>query len=70
MYSLLRSQPEWQMNLLPPLLTAAQQNISWCQHLAPFFHLSLIDISALQQLICRGFAFDYLDGNPLQKKRV
>lgn len=56
------------MPLLPtPSLTAAQQNISWYHHLALFIPLHLGYITALQQLLCRCFAFDYLDGNTLKK---
>ncbi len=72
-FPLLRSQHEWQTAPLPPSLTAAQESIGWCQHLVLIFPLWLGDMPALvkaflEQTLRPGFAFEYVDGNPMGKK--
>ena len=72
-FPLLRSQQEWQTTPLPASLTAAQEAISWCQHLVLIFPLWLGDMPALvkaflEQVLRPGFAFEYVEGNPLGKK--
>ncbi|GHE22234.1 NAD(P)H-dependent oxidoreductase [Halomonas urumqiensis] len=72
-FPLLHSQKEWQAGPLPTSLTAAQEAIGWCQHLVLFFPLWLGDMPALvkaflEQVLRPGFAFEYVEGNPLGKK--
>lgn len=72
-FPLLCSQQEWQTAPLPPSLTAAQESIGWCQHLVLIFPLWLGDMPALvkaflEQVLRPGFAFEYVDGNPMGKK--
>ncbi|WP_404374589.1 NAD(P)H-dependent oxidoreductase [Vreelandella aquamarina] len=72
-FPLLRSQQEWQTSPLPASLTAAQESIGWCQHLVLIFPLWLGDMPALvkaflEQVLRPGFAFEYVEGNPLGKK--
>ena len=72
-FPLLRSQQEWQTPPLPASLTAAQKSIDWCQHLVLIFPLWLGDMPALvkaflEQVLRPGFAFEYVEGNPLGKK--
>lgn len=72
-FPLLRSQQEWQTTSLPASLKAAQESIGWCQHLVLIFPLWLGDMPALvkaflEQVLRPGFAFTYVEGNPLGKK--
>lgn len=72
-FPLLRSQQEWQTASLPASLKAAQESIGWCQHLVLIFPLWLGDMPALvkaflEQVLRPGFAFSYVEGNPLGKK--
>ncbi|MCG6658583.1 NAD(P)H-dependent oxidoreductase [Halomonas campisalis] len=72
-FPLLRSQKEWKAAPLPASLTAAQEAIGWCQHLVLFFPLWLGDMPALvkgflEQVLRPGFAFEYVEGNPLGRK--
>jgi putative NADPH-quinone reductase len=72
-FPLLRSQQEWKASPLPESLRAAQEAIGWCQHLALVFPLWLGDMPALvkaflEQVLRPGFAFEYVEGNPLGKK--
>ncbi|UXZ55345.1 NAD(P)H-dependent oxidoreductase [Halomonas sp. 7T] len=72
-FPLLRSQQEWQTTSLPASLKAAQESIGWCQHLVLIFPLWLGDMPALvkaflEQVLRPGFAFSYVEGNPLGKK--
>jgi putative NADPH-quinone reductase len=72
-FPLLRSQKEWETTPLPDSLTAAQASIAWCHHLALFFPLWLGDMPALvkaflEQVLRPGFAFEYVEGNPLGRK--
>ena len=70
---LLESQREWQDGDLPAGLQEAQDAIRWCQHLVLVFPLWLGDMPALvkaflEQVLRPGFAFEYVEGNPLGKK--
>jgi putative NADPH-quinone reductase len=72
-FPLLRSQQEWKESPLPESLTAAQEAIGWCQHLVLIFPLWLGDMPALvkaflEQMLRPGFAFEYVEGNPLGRK--
>lgn len=72
-FPLLCSQKEWQTTPLPASLTTAQESIGWCQHLVLLFPLWLGDMPALvkaflEQVLRPGFAFEYVEGNPLGKK--
>ncbi|MGM0783702.1 MAG: NAD(P)H-dependent oxidoreductase [Pseudomonadota bacterium] len=72
-FPLLRSQQEWKESPPPASLVAAQEAIGWCQHLVLFFPLWLGDMPALvkaflEQALRPGFAFEYVEGNPLGKK--
>ncbi|WP_299316209.1 NAD(P)H-dependent oxidoreductase [uncultured Halomonas sp.] len=72
-FPVLRSQKEWKNTPTPASLTAAQEDIAWCQHLVLFFPLWLGDMPALvkaflEQVLRPGFAFEYEEGNPLGKK--
>lgn len=70
---MLRSQQEWKEFPPPASLKAAQDAIGWCQHLVLFFPLWLGDMPALvkaflEQVLRPGFAFEYVEGNPLGRK--
>jgi len=72
-FPVLRSQKEWKTTPLPASLTAAQEAIAWSQHLVLFFPLWLGDMPALvkaflEQVLRPGFAFEYVEGNPMGKK--
>ena len=72
-FPLLRSQRAWKVAPLPSSLAEAQEAIGWCQHLVLFFPLWLADMPALvkaflEQVMRPGFAFEYVDGNPMGKK--
>ncbi|EWH02239.1 NAD(P)H-dependent oxidoreductase [Halomonas sp. BC04] len=72
-FPLLRSQKAWKGDPLPAGLQEAQNAIAWCQHLVLFFPLWLADMPALvkaflEQVMRPGFAFEYVDSNPLGKK--
>lgn len=72
-FPLLRSQKAWKEEPLPTGLQEAQDAIAWCHHLVLFFPLWLADMPALlkaflEQVMRPGFAFEYVDGNPLGKK--
>ncbi|SDK16388.1 NAD(P)H-dependent oxidoreductase [Billgrantia gudaonensis] len=72
-FPLLRSPQEWKESPLPTSLAAAQQDIGWCRHLVLFFPLWLGDMPAmvkafLEQALRPGFAFEYVEGNPLGRK--
>ncbi|PWV74853.1 NAD(P)H-dependent oxidoreductase [Halomonas sp. A11-A] len=70
---LLRSQKAWKTDPLPDALADAQVSIAWCQHLVLCFPLWLGDMPALvkaflEQVLRPGFAFEYVEGNPLGRK--
>ncbi|MDR5893493.1 NAD(P)H-dependent oxidoreductase [Halomonas mongoliensis] len=72
-FPVLRSQKEWKTTPLPASLTAAQEAIAWSQHLVLFFPLWLGDMPALvkaflEQVLRPGFAFEYVEGNPMGRK--
>ncbi|MFO8045580.1 MAG: NAD(P)H-dependent oxidoreductase [Halomonas sp.] len=72
-FPLLRSQKAWKTAPLPASLKEAQEAIGWCQHLVLFFPLWLGDMPALvkaflEQVLRPGFAFEYVEGNPLGRK--
>ncbi len=72
-FPVLRSQKEWKNTPVPASLTAAQKDIAWCQHLVLVFPLWLGDMPALvkaflEQVLRPGFAFEYVEGNPLGRK--
>ncbi|AMD00843.1 FMN-dependent NADH-azoreductase [Halomonas chromatireducens] len=74
-FPLLRSQKAWKEEPLPAALQEAQDAIAWCRHLVLFFPLWLADMPALvkaflEQVMRPGFAFEYVEGNPLGKKRL
>ncbi|WP_290783418.1 NAD(P)H-dependent oxidoreductase [Halomonas sp.] len=69
----LRSQKEWKTTPLPASLKTAQEAIGWCHHLVLYFPLWLGDMPALvkaflEQVLRPGFAFEYVEGNPLGRK--
>lgn len=72
-FPLLRSQQDWMHGEVPATLKPAQDDIRWADHLVFFFPLWLGDMPALlkaflEQIARPGFAFDYVEGNPLGKK--
>ena len=72
-FPLLRSQKDWMTGEVPATLRPAQETVRWADHLVFFFPLWLGDMPALlkgflEQLARPGFAFDYVEGNPLGKK--
>lgn len=72
-FPLLRSQHDWMHGEVPAVLKPAQDDIRWANHLVFFFPLWLGDMPAvlkafLEQIARPGFAFDYVEGNPLGKK--
>jgi len=72
-FPLLRSQREWEHELLPATLRQAQADISWAQHLVIFFPLWLGDMPALfkgflEQVARPGFAFGGDSNNPMRRK--
>lgn len=72
-FPLLRSQQDWQAGEVPASLRPAQETIRWADHLVFFFPLWLGDMPALlkgflEQVARPGFAFEYVEGNPLGKK--
>ncbi len=72
-FPLLRSQKDWQEGQVPESLRPAQETIHWADHLVFFFPLWLGDMPALlkgflEQVARPGFAFEYVEGNPLGKK--
>jgi putative NADPH-quinone reductase len=72
-FPLLRSQKDWMEGQVPAALRPAQDDIRWANHLVLFFPLWLGDMPALlkaflEQIARPGFAFDYVEGNPLGKK--
>lgn len=72
-FPLLRSQKDWQEGQVPESLRPAQETIRWADHLVLFFPLWLGDMPALlkgflEQVARPGFAFEYVEGNPLGKK--
>lgn len=72
-FPLLRSQQDWLHGEVPATLKPAQEDIRWADHLVFFFPLWLGDMPALlkaflEQIARPGFAFDYVEGNPLGKK--
>lgn len=72
-FPLLRSQQDWLHGEVPATLRSAQDDIRWAGHLVLFFPLWLGDMPALlkaflEQVARPGFAFDYVEGNPLGRK--
>ena len=72
-FPLLRSQKDWKEGEVPASLRPAQDTIRWADHLVFVFPLWLGDMPALlkgflEQIARPGFAFDYVEGNPLGKK--
>ncbi|RZJ10832.1 MAG: flavodoxin family protein [Rubrivivax sp.] len=72
-FPLLRSPNDWQKGEVPASLRPAQEDIRWASHLVFFFPLWLGDMPALlkgflEQVARPGFAFDYVEGNPLGRK--
>ena len=72
-FPLLRSQKDWMTGEVPAALRPAQETVRWADHIAFFFPLWLGDMPALlkgflEQIARPGFAFDYVEGNPLGKK--
>ncbi|MBF6309051.1 NAD(P)H-dependent oxidoreductase, partial [Nocardia farcinica] len=72
-FPLLRSQQAWKTAPRPASLKEAQEAIGGCQHLVLFFPLWLGDMPALvkaflEQVLRPGFAFEYVEGNPLGRK--
>lgn len=72
-FPLLRSQKDWMSGEVPAALRPAQETVRWADHIAFFFPLWLGDMPALlkgflEQIARPGFAFDYVEGNPLGKK--
>lgn len=70
---LLRSQQSWERESVPESLREAQEAIAACRHLVLFFPLWLGDMPALvkaflEQVLRPGFAFHYVEGNPLGEK--
>ncbi|ATJ82312.1 NAD(P)H-dependent oxidoreductase [Halomonas beimenensis] len=70
---LLHSQRDWQEGAPPEHLARAQQAIAACRHLVLVFPLWLGDMPAmvkafLEQVLRPGFAFEYVEGNPLGHK--
>ncbi|MDR5866285.1 NAD(P)H-dependent oxidoreductase [Halomonas koreensis] len=70
---LLRSQRDWQEGAPPEALARAQRAIAACDHLVLVFPLWLGDMPALvkaflEQVLRPGFAFAYVEGNPLGRK--
>lgn len=74
-FPLLRSQEAWEHGELPPVLSAAQADIAWAQHLVLFFPLWLGDMPALlkgflEQVARPGFAFKAEGSNPFGHKAL
>lgn len=72
-FPLLRSPKDWHEGEVPPSLRPAQDTIRWADHLVFFFPLWLGDMPALlkgflEQVARPGFAFEYVEGNPLGRK--
>lgn len=72
-FPLLRSPKDWREGEVPASLRPAQEAIRWADHLVFFFPLWLGDMPALlkgflEQVARPGFAFDYVEGNPLGRK--
>ncbi|MBI3368532.1 MAG: NAD(P)H-dependent oxidoreductase [Burkholderiales bacterium] len=72
-FPLLRSQADWRAGTLPPALKAAQDEITWANHLVLMFPLWLGDMPALlkgflEQVARPGFAFKAEGGNPFAAK--
>jgi len=72
-FQLLRSQKDWTEGKVPASLRPAQDAIRWADHLVFFFPLWLGDMPALlkaflEQVARPGFAFEYVEGNPLGRK--
>ncbi|MCE4556426.1 NAD(P)H-dependent oxidoreductase [Roseateles cellulosilyticus] len=72
-FPLLRSPRDWQHGEVPAALHPAQDGIRWAEHLVLVFPLWLGDMPALlkaflEQIARPGFAFDYVEGNPLGRK--
>ncbi len=63
-FPILRSQKEWKESPLPPDIAAAQQAISWAEHLVVLYPMWLGDVPALlkgflEQVARPDFAFRY-----------
>lgn len=74
-FPLLRSQREWQQDMLPPGLGRAQASLKWAEHIVLFFPLWLGDMPALlkgflEQVARPGFAFAAEGGSPFADKRL
>ncbi|EPC00387.1 dehydrogenase [Litchfieldella anticariensis FP35 = DSM 16096] len=72
-FPLLRSQKTWKECPLPDSLQEAQAAVGWCQHMVLVFPLWLGDMPALvkaflEHVLRPGFAFRYVEGNPLGEK--
>ncbi|MBH8580433.1 NAD(P)H-dependent oxidoreductase [Bisbaumannia pacifica] len=72
-FPLLASQRDWETRPLPEALEAAQAAIADCQHLVLIYPLWLGEMPALvkgflEQVLRPGFAFHYVEGNPLGRK--